>query len=238
MIAGHDYGRDDSDDPTALRRRRLIVAGTALTGSWLLGASFSTKPGSRQFSGLTLAVAATWTVGGLLSGPLRRGWARGHDRRPRRPVVAPMLIGGLAFSAFYGLALVARRIPLLNEAIARVLRYETHGSRRSIRAITLLNGAAEEVFFRGAMYAAAGENKPVLLSTAGYCLATVPTRNPALILASVVMGAVFGIQRRATGGIQAPMLTHLTWTALMLGFLPRLYDRARTHALPRHRRLR
>jgi hypothetical protein len=56
-----------------------------------------------------------------------------------------------------------------------------------------------------------------------YALATTATRNPALVLASVVMGTVFGLQRRVTGGVQAPILTHLIWSALMLQFLPPLF---------------
>jgi hypothetical protein len=38
------------------------------------------------------------------------------------------------------------------------------------------------------------------------------------------MGTLFGLQRRATGGVQAPMLTHLTWSVLMLCFLPPLFE--------------
>ena len=89
--------------------------------------------------------------------------------------------------------------------------------------VELANGLAEEVFFRGALYAAVGVERPVLTSTAVYGLATTATRNPALVLASLVMGLLFGLQRRASGGIQAPMLTHLTWSALMLRFLPPLF---------------
>jgi hypothetical protein len=37
------------------------------------------------------------------------------------------------------------------------------------------------------------------------------------------MGVLFGVQRRLTGGIQAPILTHVTWSALMLRFLPPLF---------------
>ena len=60
------------------------------------------------------------------------------------------------------------------------------------------------------------------MSTAVYTAATVPTRNPALVLAAAVMGTLFGLQRRATDGLQAPLLTHLTWSALMVRFLPPL----------------
>jgi hypothetical protein len=37
------------------------------------------------------------------------------------------------------------------------------------------------------------------------------------------MGTLFGLQRRATGGIQAPLITHVVWSALMLRFLPPLF---------------
>jgi hypothetical protein len=34
---------------------------------------------------------------------------------------------------------------------------------------------------------------------------------------------LFGYQRRATQGLQAPLLTHLTWSTLMLTLLPRIF---------------
>src|SRR3712207_9033559 len=79
---------------------------------------------------------------------------------------------------------------------------------------TLFRSVAEEVFFRGSVYAAAGAARPVLASTAVYGLATTATRNPALVLASVPMGLLFAQQRRITGGIQASVLTHVVWSAL------------------------
>ena len=87
----------------------------------MLGLSFSSQPGSRQFYVLTLGVASTWMVGGLRSGPLNLGWVRpastlgeDGDRTGRR---AP------AFGAFYGAALIARRVPVLSEAVTSALRY-------------------------------------------------------------------------------------------------------------------
>lgn len=199
------------------------MAGVGLAGAGLLGTSLSTRPGSSQFYGLTLGVAATWIAGGLASGPLHLGWIQGRDGTPRRPVITPVVIGAGAFATFYGCALTAREIPVLNRAISNVLAYADRGSGPFVLLTTLVNGAAEEVFFRGAVYAAAGDRHPVVVSSAVYSLATIATRNPALILASVVMGALFSLQRRATGGIQAPMLTHLTWSTLMLRFLPPLF---------------
>ena len=71
----------------------------------------------------------------------------------------------------------------------------------------------------------AGATRPVLASTAIYGLATTATRNPALLLASLPMGLLFAQQRRITGGIQASMLTHVVWSALMLRYLPPLFAR-------------
>ncbi len=221
--------RDHQETDAAFHRRRRVVAGTALTGATLLGAGLSTRPGSAEFYGLTLATAGTWVVGGLASGPLHLGRAQrtspAGEAMLHRPVLVPVLVGAGAFAVFYGAALVSRHVPVLDRAISSVLEYAFQGSDRLVLVTTLANGAAEEVFFRGALYAAAGRHSAVVTSTGGYILATVATRNPALVLASGVMGALFALQRRASGGIQAPMLTHLTWSTLMLRYLPPLYRR-------------
>lgn len=218
-----DVPWDRGESDTALHRRRRVVAGVSLAGAGLLGMSLSTKPGSPQFYGLTLGVAATWIVGGLGSGPLHLGWVQPRHQALRRPVIAPVLTGVGAFAVFYMCAFAVRRVPVLNRAISGVLQYAHQGSSPLVLLTTLANGAGEEVFFRGALYAAIGGRHPVALSTAVYSLTTTVTRNPALVLASAAMGTLFGLQRRATGGIQAPILTHLTWSALMVRFLPPLF---------------
>jgi len=215
------WSRSESD--TALHRRRWVVAGASLAGAGLLGMSLSTKPGSPQFYGLTLGVAATWIAAGLGSGPLHLGWIQCRHHTLRRPVITPVLTGVGAFAVFYVCAVAARHVPVLNTAISGVLQYAHQGSSPLVLLTTLANGAGEEVFFRGALYAAIGGRHPVALSTAVYSLTTTATRNPALVLASAAMGTLFGLQRRATGGIQAPILTHLTWSALMVHFLPPLF---------------
>lgn len=215
--------RNHRETDEAFRRRRRVTAGVAVGGAGLLGVSLSTRPGSPRFYGLTMAVAGTWVAGGLASGPLHLGWMLTPDHQLRRPVVTPVLTGVCAFGAFYCAALVARRVPLLDRAVTKVMRYAQQGSTPLVATTALANGVAEEVFFRGALYAAAGANRPVIASTAVYALATAATRNPALVLASVAMGALFAMQRRITGGIQAPILTHVTWSALMLRYLPPLF---------------
>ena len=215
--------RDHREPDEAFRRRRKVVAGVTAAGAGLLGVSLSTRPASWQFYVATAGVAATWLAGGFASGPLHLGHVLGRDDRLRRPVLTPIALGVGAFGTFYLCALVAREIPVLDDAISDVLAYAHQGDTSLVALTTLANGAAEEVFFRGALYAAIGEQHPVALSTAAYALATVTTRNPALVLAATVMGTLFGAQRRASGGIQAPMLTHLTWSVLMLRYLPPLF---------------
>ena len=198
----------------------------ALTGTGLLGASLSAKPASSKFYALTFSVAGTWLVGGLVAEPLHWDSLRGDERSFGRLVAVPVLTGVAAFGAFLGAALVARRIPVLNEALSSVLDYAERGSDAWVMATTLANGVGEEVFFRGTLFSALGSSHPVGVSTAAYMLATSATRNPALVLASGVMGTVFALQRRASGGLVAPILTHVTWSALMVRYLPVVFRKA------------
>jgi membrane protease YdiL (CAAX protease family) len=214
-----------------LKRRRRVVAGTAIAGASLLGASLSTKPDSRKFYALTLGVASVWTVGGLSSGTLSLGRAGSRRSDTSPPVATPIALGIGAFGAFYGLALVAKRIPTLDDALTSVMAYAREGSGSLVMLTTLANGLAEEIFFRGALYTAVGPHQPVARSTAAYVAATCATGNPALVLAAGAMGALFGLQRRASGGIQASSLTHLTWSALMVRYMPRLFSQRHEAAL-------
>jgi membrane protease YdiL (CAAX protease family) len=215
--------RDHREADQMFIRRRRVVAAFSVAGAGLLGVSLSNRPGSRMFYVGTLAVAGTWTAGGFASGPLHLGWLHDRDSTLRRPVFTPLVTGGCAFAVFYAGALVARRIPLLDDALRNIARFADQGSAPLVMLTTLANGAAEEIFFRGAVYAAVGERRPVAVTTAVYTLATAATRNPALVLAGGVMGTLFGLQRRASGGIQAPLITHLTWATLMLRYIPPLF---------------
>lgn len=195
------------------QRRRRVIAGTLAAGTGLLGASLATEPGSRRFYGLTAGVAGAWIGGGIASGPLPRG---------ARETAIPVFTGAAAFGLFYGGAKVARHIPVLNRAISSIFRYSDQGSERLVLLTALVNGMAEEVFFRGGVYAAVGAH-PLARTTAVYALSTCATRNPALVLASGLMGTLFAWQRQRSGGIQAPILTHITWSTLMLRYLPPLF---------------
>jgi membrane protease YdiL (CAAX protease family) len=89
--------------------------------------------------------------------------------------------------------------------------------------ITLVNGVAEELFFRGALFTALGRFHPVLVSTVAYIVATLASGNPMLGFAAIILGTVCALERRATGGVLAPVLTHLVWGLVMVLGLPPMF---------------
>ena len=89
--------------------------------------------------------------------------------------------------------------------------------------ITVVNGVAEEVFFRGALYTALGRYHPVVISTSSTPCATMASGNPMLGFAAIILGTVCALERRATGGVLAPVLTHLVWGLIMVLALPPMF---------------
>ncbi len=200
-----------------------MVLGTSVVGAGLLGFGLNTRPGSRAFYGATMATAGIYAAGGVASGPLHLGWIQLQDRTLNRPIVTPILTGAGAFGVFYVGAHLVKLVPPLGKAVATVLQFAEEGDERLLYLTTLANGVAEEIFFRGAVYAALQDLHPVMTSTGVYMVATIPTRNPMLVFAAGLMGMLWGAQRRASNGLQAPVLTHLTWSSLMLRHLPPVF---------------
>ncbi|HEY1620744.1 MAG TPA: CPBP family intramembrane glutamic endopeptidase [Streptosporangiaceae bacterium] len=209
---------------TARRAAGLVAAArlgvTGLGAAALLRSSFKARPGSARFYLLTVSMAGTWTCGGLGAGPLPwRGAARPAGTA-RSAVVGPVLTGAATFAVFYGAARAARRSRTLHRAIAGALRYAEGGSTPLVVLIASGSGIAEELFFRGALWSGP---RPLTTTTLAYAASTAATGNPALVLAGLVTSVIFGWQRAATGGVFAPAVTHVTWSVLMLCYLPPLF---------------
>jgi len=217
--------RDHWQSDAAFLRRRIVVAITLALGATLLGLSFSVRQGDPAFYPLTLGLAATWTLGSVLSGPLHLGQILLAGRL-RRPVITPIAVGLLLAALFVLGALIVRTIPSLVRLAEDVLGYARLGNLWIILVITLVNGVAEELFFRGALFAAIGVRHAVLISTVLYVVATVAGGNPVLVFAAAVLGTVVALERRASGGVLAPILTHITWSLSMLFVLPPLFAAA------------
>src|SRR4051812_26648547 len=216
--------RDHREPDSAFRRRRLVVALVLIAGAVLLGLSLSVRPADPAFYPLTTGLAVVWLLGGLGSGPLHLGRIDFRGQL-RRPVLTPVVLGLLAVGVFVLGALGVREVEPLRALTEDVLAHARYGSLPLVALVTVLNGIAEETFFRGALFAALGDRRPVLASTGIYALVTVATGNPMLVFAAATLGLVLGLQRRASGGILAPMLTHVTWSVGMLLALPPLFAR-------------
>ena len=217
--------RDHRQSDDEFHRRRLVVAITLVVGATLLGVSLNVPPDSLAFYPLTFALAAAWVIGGFASGPLHLG--RIHFRGElRRPMILPILLGLATAAAFIVGAVVVREIEPLRAMTENVLAFARYGSLPLVAVITVVNGIAEEIFFRGALFAAIGVWHPVAISTTVYALTTVATGNPMLVATAVLLGLLLGLLRRASGGILGPILTHCTWSLTMLLVLPPVFAAA------------
>ena len=211
-----------NEPPAVKRRRRIVVAIVLLLGAGVLGLALRRHPGEASFYWLSLALAAVWALGSFASGPLHLGGARWRGRN-QRPVVSGTVIGLLLGGVFVLGGLIAREIPAVAELITSLLRYTDQGSWRLTMTVALVGGIAEELFYRGALYTALGRYHPALVSTIVYVAATLASGNPMLGFAAIILGTVCALERRATGGVLAPILTHFVWTLVVLLALPPLF---------------
>jgi len=215
--------RERREPAHVLRRRRIAAAGTLVVGAALLWWSLQLRPGDPLFYAGTAALAATWGVGALLGGPLHLG--RAHTRAgatDARPVVQSLVLGLLLLGLFLAGAVLVAQLPVLRAPVDDLLDHARFGSLPLVLLITVINGVAEEAFFRGALYAAVPERWAVLVTTTVYAMTTVGSGVPLLVFAALAVGLVCSLQRRVTGGVLGPIMTHVTWSTGMLLLLPPL----------------
>jgi uncharacterized protein len=199
------------------------LGATGLGASALLRLSFSAPEGSQHFYLLTAGLAGTLTTGALGAGPVRwygEDWPGRPASAARDLIGVPALIGAATFAGFYGAARVVRRHPALRRAIASVFRYADAGSTPLVVVIAASGGVSEELFYRGALWRGP---RPLRSTTLAYAASTATAGNPALVLAGLVTSLIFGWQRAASGGVLAPAVAHVTWSVLMLRYIPPLF---------------
>ena len=196
----------------------LAVAG--IGGATLLRRSLSAKADSGRFYALTAGLAGTWTASALLTTAVPV-WPAGRKSLVAE-VARPALTGATTFALFYAAAAIARRHPFAHRAIAGVLRYVDEGTTPAVLLTASVNAVAEELFFRGALWEAAGED-PIAGTVLAYSAVTAGAGNPALAVGAAITGVIFGRERARSGGVAAPVIAHLTWSALMLTCLPPLF---------------
>ncbi|GAA1150397.1 hypothetical protein GCM10009583_20520 [Ornithinicoccus hortensis] len=197
----------------------LIAVASLVLGTVLLALAVRSEPGDPIFFLWTLAVAVVWVGGAVLIGapvPAGRG----------RPVPAFLL--GLALVGLFlvGAVLVAR-IPVMAGPVERLLDHTTSGPLLVVWLVTAVTGACEEVFFRGALHTIVPTRYAVPVTAAAYTLTTLGAGVVLLALAAAVLGVVTGLQRRSTGGVLEPVVTHLTWSTGILFLLPPVLEALR-----------
>jgi uncharacterized protein len=95
----------------------------------------------------------------------------------------------------------------------------------AVLGLSLLISAAEEVFYRGLVQRAVGETAlgagaAALVTLVAYALANLASRSLPIVAGAVVGGAVWGALAWWSGGLAAPLASHILWTGLMLVLPP------------------
>jgi uncharacterized protein len=210
------------EPPAVKLRRRVVVVIVLLAGAGVLSVALRRHPGEPSFYWLSLALAGVWALGAFASGPLHLGGVCWRGRN-QRPVISGTVIGLLLGAVFVVGGLIAKEIPAVSALITRVLQYTDQGSWRLTMAVALVGAIAEELFYRGALYSALGRYHPALISTIVYVVATLASGNLMLGFAAIFLGTVCALERRATGGVLASILTHFIWTLVVLLALPPIF---------------
>lgn len=205
-----------------LHRRRVVVAVTMVVGAALLGWSLTREPGDPWFVVATVLLALTWAAGARLSGHVSLGWWQTPAGRHRRPVLPGLVIGLGAVLLFCAGGLLVSLVEPLRTAVLQVLDHAQWSTLPLVAGVALLNGVAEEMFFRGALFHAVESVdarrrwRPVLLTTLLYAAVTGASGNVMLVFAAAVLGLLTGLHRRATGGVLGAILIHVVWSSGMV----------------------
>jgi uncharacterized protein len=206
------------------RRARVAVGLTLAAGAACIAGTLLAPRDSAAFYAFGFGLIAVWLAGSLAAGPVRLVGEPGR-RNAGRALLVGLSAGVIAYGAFAMAALVAPHLPVIGAAIDRavadLLATADAGRLGLVLALALGNAVTEELFFRGALVDAIGVRRGPLLATLAYVAVTVAGGNVALVVAAAVMGTLFMVERLHTGGTLAPIVTHLTWSTLVVLALPR-----------------
>jgi membrane protease YdiL (CAAX protease family) len=150
--------------------------------------------------------------------------------------VLPFLLAAMGVGALLLLPDAATRVvvgvAVRWEPLARQVRdaYRPTGEERFARSLVLsllLSVPGEELFYRGLVQRTAagtwlGLGGGALLTWLLYIIANAPSRSLPIIAGAVVGGFVWCALAWWSGGLVAPLASHMVWTGLMLGVPPRV----------------
>lgn len=194
-----------------------VVAGCVLLVLSLAGGA----GGTTAFIVTTTLLAGVWVLGALAAGPAPAGRFPLVTGDGGRAAALGTGVGVVLAAVFVAGGAIARLLPWADSLVTEVLAHIQQGS--VVVLVALLNAVAEEMFFRGPVYTLLQRHRPILTSALAYTAVTTFTGNPMLVLAALPLGLACAAQRRATGGVLAPVCTHVVWSAAMVLLLPRMF---------------
>lgn len=111
--------------------------------------------------------------------------------------------------------LVVRLVPSLADELDDLYRLRAGHDPRLLVPIAAM-GIGEELLFRGLVQHGSGLG----LAVAAYTTVQIVTGRWPLLVAAAVMGAIWGALYWWTGGIAAPVVAHVTWSATLASVWP------------------
>ena len=196
-----------------------------IVGAAVLGISMNQPVGSPLFYLLTSLLAVIWLFATWLTGEL-------HSLRLRasRSELSFGLGAGIVLAlVFISGAFVMQLIPWLRDPVIELLRNAAGNALPLVTFITIVTGAAEEVYFRGALFQAASKpsnsrsvsaHRAVWISAGAYTAVTAASGIILLTLAAAMLGLITALVRVRCKTILPCVMTHLIWSLTMLYVLP------------------
>jgi len=136
--------------------------------------------------------------------------------------------GGLFYLATRGFVAIALHVPAFARQTKKAYaEAATADVRRELVLSLLLAVPGEELLWRGLAYRWGAEQfaslaVAALVVWACYVLANLPSRSLPIIAGAVVGGALWGGLAWWSGGVLAPLASHILWTGSMLALPPRV----------------
>lgn len=178
--------------------------------AWLTRETFEAAAGSARQETLSFALAAALVAGTYLSG----GWPKAA--RGRRKLVGPVAVGLLLVVTFWVLGGLTSWIGPVENGADEIERNARAASGLLLAGLCLA-GAAEELFYRGALFERV--RLPVPTTALAHMVTTLPAGNVALTLAAGFVGVLLGLTRRTSGGWWAPAVSHVVWSFVTVAWV-------------------
>jgi hypothetical protein len=177
--------------------------------------------GERPVLGLVPFVLASMGVVAIVAYP---------DATPSMSTAASVVVGAVSGVFLWGatrvFVVVASRWRVFRTAVASAYgRASDVPLARELVLSLALAVPGEELFWRGftqqsLAVSAAGPAVAALVAWALYVVGNLPSRSLPIVMAAVVGGAVWGALAWWSGGVVAPLASHILWTGLMLAVPP------------------